>query len=959
MLKAQEIANYVTEELEKESEQLGYNDKFSIEGEIASGYHGNKINGMVRTFTSEMIPSQGNFFEAKYVFIVDLMVYGTENQLYSDVSSALDGVIQKTQAKTVEFNQGRGVVTFTGGVPKNYKIAYGTGEGVPLSFTVSVTYTQNSVTSSDKHWLLDGTEIPFLSESVSVETEGIPKKIYDEAYGKTLITKQTKYYSFSFPYESAVYRKLQAEILNSAHMGIIHTLSYYDGAAFTKENPFTTSVCIYRSAKSSSSIPNGSVYEVTFSDVYNAQNKPLQYFISLIDFPFDMQGEDTRYFKSTAEQTQYFEAKAAASTAPFVEVKAPNLDNLIITQQVYYNPNANAVTQFDYASKNYAVIKVVSPEKTYYFYYFIEKADIGADGFVLCDLRLDTVQTYFFDPNIKFSDCLIERAHLNRFEEVAGDPTKVKFISDPASKIFNAEDGLSFPKRLVDRQKLNLRFTGNDIVDNWLNENVAYWVYVFIDPTAEYKVVKPTVGNHDYTTIVADLNNGGTGLVTYPIGMDGATYCFCYPIYKNSNEYYPYVSKAENVIKFAVTTNGSTIYIIPDFNGRSLFESVNNDKSYYYSIKVSILPPFTQVAECSIDNKNNLVFNFNYNDGKTLSFSQKDNNGKTIFRGMRTKQGDDGTPDSFGVFWGSYQQKTIINTGTLLLWENAEISKFEITALNKPSLKFNPKLNGQNFKSLIISASSGDTFTYDIQKLVENSVTFEYSEPITPEVTKYYMRVKGSTGLYEDGTDENYTGLVGSTDNGLAFTNDQYAAFIANNKNFYLQSNMKIITGALAEGGISGAGKVFRGEIGSGLKDIVSSGIKAGISAMDRSLTVDNLKNAPDQLKNANGNVIFNLFSTELGLYAEIHEALEGDLKTANDFMNIYGFTFNSVANIRDYVNIRKYHNYVKAQLQNIDGNLSNAARQDLRQRFDNGVRFWNGDSVEYQYENYELWLDN
>ena len=232
-----------------------------------------------------------------------------------------------------------------------------------------------------------------------------------------------------------------------------------------------------------------------------------------------------------------------------------------------------------------------------------------------------------------------------------------------------------------------------------------------------------------------------------------------------------------------------------------------------------------------------------------------------------------------------------------------------------------------------------------------------YSEPIQPEITRYYMRLK-PTGLYLEGTEENYTGLVGSTDNGLACTNDAYAAFIANNKNFFMQSNLKIGFGAVKStaGVISQAasGNVA-GAVGSGL----SAGLDIAQSLIDRSMTIDNRKNAPDQLKNANGNVIFNMFATDLGLYVEKYSALEGDLKTANDFMNLYGFTFNSIANVKDYAHIRKYHNYVKAQLQGITGNISNTARDDLRQRFANGIRFWNQDNISYQYENYELWLED
>ena len=213
------------------------------------------------------------------------------------------------------------------------------------------------------------------------------------------------------------------------------------------------------------------------------------------------------------------------------------------------------------------------------------------------------------------------------------------------------------------------------------------------------------------------------------------------------------------------------------------------------------------------------------------------------------------------------------------------------------------------------------------------------------------------TGLYLTGTEENYTGLVGSTDNSLAFANDQYSAFIANNKNFYLQSNMKIATGILKSAS-NAVGEVFSGKAGSAAMGLLTSGVDA-VSFVDRSMTVDNMKNAPSQLKNANGNVIFNMFATDLGLYVEEYIALEGDLKTANDFMNLYGFSFDSVANVKDYVHIRKYHNYIKAQLQGITGNISNTARDDLRQRFANGIRFWNQDNISYQYENYELWLED
>lgn len=971
MLSAQEIANYLVEKFDKIGETRPELYKFSILSELAKGYDGEKINGMVKTVSADPISIPNGYVEVKYVFAVELFVSGTANRRYMNINGIINEFIAQNQCANVEFENGKGVMTFTLGVPKGYKIAYELGEGTPLTFTVRVTYTENAVTSGDKHWLLDGNEIPYLSESVSVEREGIPRKIYTEVYSKILLTSQTKYYTFRIPYESNAFKSLQTEILQTpAADEIVHTLTYYDGAAFAQDKPYTAKVTIFRSANSSSARPDSSAYEVTFTDLYDATDKQLHYYLALIDFPFDMQCDDTRYFENTTEQTNYFEEKAASSSAPFVEIKAPNLDGLVITKQIYRIPAATALSQFDYVSKNYAVIKVVSAAKTLYFYYFIQNSEIGADGCITVDLKLDTVQTYFFNDDISFSDCLIERAHLNRFVPVEDDPTKVKFVTDPASKIYNSEQGLNFPKRLVQRDKLKLQFlssTGsNKTADNWLNENVAYWVYIFIDPTHNYNTKDGALTDDEVTM-------GRTSYFNIFDPFRGATNVISYPVYKQASGFRDNSkpSDCKNIIRFeTINNNNKKIEFIPALQGRKAFETLNNDASFYYSIKISCLPPFDyQSVPIVIDGNNNLVIkSFLNTDGHINGIARREDT-EFIAEKIGTLVGGIRTSDTFGLFFGSYQGTftsaiSSLKTFEYSLSENEPVLKEEIISPQAPNLSYNPKLNSQNFKELVITASSGDTFAYDVQKLNESSIVFEYSEPIQPEITKYYMRVQGGTGQYAEGTDENYTGLVGSTDTSLMFANDKYAEFLANNKNFSMQSNLKIVSGLIKSdisNGISAVGSALSGDmmgVASAVGSSVSSKIDAATSIIDRGMTIDNMKNAPDQLKNANGNVIFNMFTTDLGLYVEKYSALEGDLNTANNFMNLYGFTVSAVDNIKKYANIRKYHNYIKAQLQSINGNLSNVARADLRQRFVTGVRFWNSDNVSYECENYENWLE-
>ncbi|MFQ9422949.1 MAG: hypothetical protein ACLR3U_02920 [Christensenellaceae bacterium] len=950
MLNPQEVSNLIEEKLNEIGKTWHDPYTFKLFSEIGEDKGGADIRGILRSDSAEFAPVPGDYTEGKFIYSVDLPVPAARaNYHFLQVKGIVEELIKNNQNLSHKFTNGNGILTFAEKKTGAYKNTYGTGETVTMPFSVAVTYTENAVTSADKHWLLDGVEIPYLEESVTVEREGTMRNIFTEQYNKLLLTGQTKYYNFKIPYESAVWNKLQKEILNSSVSQNVtqgtYELKYYDGSAFTEAAPFTTKVKIFRSGKSSSMRPDASAFDVTFTD-YDGPDT--NYWLGLLDFPFDMNGEDTRYFENKGQQSSYFEGKIADGGAPFVQIEAPNLDSLFITQQVYQG-NTALNNQFNLANKNYAVIRVMENSMPIrFFYYFITKATIGAGGKMLLDLRLDTVQSFFFDPKISFSDCMIERAHLNRFQAIPEDSTKVKFTSDPNSKIFNAEEGMNFPKRLVSRNKLSLKFTGNAAVDDWLNENVAYWVYVFIDSKPKIKNEKGEEVSSNYSvydltpdnsTVPLSLVNEIQYLNPTPFfiheGLKGATSCICYPVYRNASKV---------IITQSSLTNTIRIYIRG--YGRDGFEKLNSNTSYYYTIKLSILPPFDFSDHMSIVN-GNLIIETN-EAGEYLSMLDYS------FQAIATSIN---SGIKSGVLVGFNQMKKEIETEDYEIYRNLPISKAAIMGRKPPHYPYNPKLNGQNFKELVITAANGDSFTYDVQKIVEPYISFMYSEPIQPEITKYYMRLN-PTGLYLTGTEENYTGLVGSTDNSLAFANDQYSAFIANNKNFYLQSNMKIATGILKSAS-NAVGEVFSGKAGSAAMGLLTSGVDAAVSFVDRSMTVDNMKNAPSQLKNANGNVIFNMFATDLGLYVEEYIALEGDLKTANDFMNLYGFSFDSVANVKDYVHIRKYHNYIKAQLQGITGNISNTARDDLRQRFANGIRFWNQDNISYQYENYELWLED
>lgn len=627
------------------------------------------------------------------------------------------------------------------------------------------------------------------------------------------------------------------------------------------------------------------------------------YQIALTNVDFDNSYENCVRFDSRAEQEGYFKCNTLFADAPFVNLDFGTLLNTRI-------PIRRDLIPTKLMGYNYLIVKDTSDDKDLdYLYYFVKDIYYDTANQVILDVELDVINTYLL--SVDFSDCFIEKAHLNRFID-NGDNT-VSFDGTENSKLFETEDLLPLPKRLTKRTKLKLKYTGNDEIDNWLNENVLCWCYVFVDKMHTYNIKK--LDGNSNTSIPA----WGT-LCQYDIDN-----------YKENMEY--------GVIAYPITKGNKSIrckygttYITLGAQGFRYFRDLNNNSSYFYTVKYSLIPPFyiDELTRYTIsENALNLY------ESVTISDDFMSIGGTNM---ARTNSG------TYGVFFGLKQNKNKIES---YLYENNlqyKFSKSEIINANK-NVKYNPKLLGENFKNLTLT-SQGELFNYDLQKINSNNISFLYTEPVQSEVTKFYLRLKAPTGLYIEDTNNNYMGVVGNVDNSMAIANDQYSNFLASNKNFWLQSNLKIGERVI---------NAYRNpDIGNTLNTVNA--------IIDKSLTIDNMRNAPSSLQNANGNAIFNNFVTDLGIYAEEYDALQNEKEMVNDVMFKNGFTVNRIGNVKDYLNIRKYFNYVRARLENITSalQLNNNIREKFKMIFANGVRFWNvtDKMFEYKKENYERWLN-
>lgn len=635
----------------------------------------------------------------------------------------------------------------------------------------------------------------------------------------------------------------------------------------------------------------------------------LKYKFALCNVFWSENDINTRHFESITQQNEYFDELTRGVYTPLSNF---NMGDNISTTIIYRDNTDREPSEL--VRCNYLVLHRLNEENEIVerrYYFASVKQDDGNQ--LIININLDDIQTNYFKYKDKIKPCIINRRHIDRFINV--DSNTVKFDLEPTSHLFENE-GSNLPKRLVKRTKIDFNFTNNVDINQWLKDNIKYWVYVFIDRYHEYNVFNPSDGSEVRSAVASSTIQSNN---KQDVG------CICYPVYKTDKRIMVYKDSA---------------YAYINENGYGWFAERNSINSYSFNKKISIIPPFDYFQyNATIDNVGNLVStDTSYSSNYTMSGF-----------GIRAFISD--WNNKVGVFTSVNEQSTSFDSDIYTTDKTFNFNKSELKGYK--NIKFEPKLLSQDFSELQLKSSDGEIFIYDNQKINNNEIKIVYTEPIQPEVTKYYARLKAPTGLYIEDTDNNYLGLVGSTDTALNMSNTQYANFIANNKNFWMQSNFKMFTnmtdmvmGAMAsKNTIESVGNIY-------------SGVKSGITQFyDRKWMIDNLKASPGSLKNASGNVIFNMAITDLGIYIEEYEALIEDKIQMYDYFFMNGYSYGHIGKITDYENTRKYFNYLECDVGVIDAPLSEFEKERLRQKL-KAIRFWHTDNIQYELENYERWLD-
>ena len=415
----------------------------------------------------------------------------------------------------------------------------------------------------------------------------------------------------------------------------------------------------------------------------------------------------------------------------------------------------------------------------------------------------------------------------------------------------------------------------------------------------------------------------------------------CAPIYKSSDSKRIYVNP-NNTSDRLWSDNAIYNFIIDQQGG---FANVK-------AIKFSFVPPFN-IRNLS---QNRYVINQNgdmvwLRDDSPMTGFYTPTNDNTICFGLRTRQDID---ERILLTSKEFKPKMNLYTGD--------------------SLSTEPKLYNEDYATYRLYIG-GQQIDLPVSK-TSFEPKFYYHEILTPEITKAMIcfattkeDIFGNTSnnVFSEETESDFTGLSFSFDFGLWIPENQLDNFLASNKNYFqinannaTSKGLNAIIGTI--GGMVSASRAKEPDVaGAGLSGgfgLAQTGISMITEAVNRELTLDNMRNTPESVANLNSNpLLINSVGKEIGIYIELQQALEHEQNMILDYFSKYGYTYNRFGFITDFIHTRKQYNYIEADINDIEIPVSEDVKKLLIGMFSKGIRFWHNKQlpIQYTYNNYEL----
>ena len=663
---------------------------------------------------------------------------------------------------------------------------------------------------------------------------------------------------------------------------------------------------------------------------------------------FDKENDNVLLFNSKAEMQTYFN----------------NLSDKQIIENINFNANdginttvyvrlSDGLSLFKLLNYNYCIVRQKDTNED--LFYFIDKSYQDSSNQIRLDLKLDVFNSYIIDLifNGKALNGLITRTHLNRFIK-NGEDYILNFAED--SPLFEREQIKNVSQRVTAKQDLKSQIdlsAQNSNFNNWVNDNVVCWVYFYLSANVEYNFINQN--NESQTRELTQLNyflkddtdtTGDNRILSNFVVL-------CAPIYKNNKR-----------IKFSKDSSSSqyewNIYAI-----RQIL-NLNNKYANVQSIKFSKMPPFPlynyeENVDYSINN--NLIF---YASDITSPLYKYNFDGNHFLSGRQS--------ETRSV---CFNMSLAVNTTKLFIeneFDKWEYTKDEILQNNK----IEPKLFNEDYATYKLFIG-GQQYLLPISK-TSNKPSFIYKEALTPDITKGILIYdtdsnKFNNNVFNENTKNDFTGFNFTIDLSIWFPSNNLDNYLASNKNYLQIFNnqqteklLNVILSVLTKSGTGAISGAFSGgttgAMTGGIMGAISGGISIGNTMLSNyfdkanfDLNIDNMKNTPEQTSNINSNPIFIDAVSGLNIFIEKLAPLSFEQSIIIDNLKMFGYTYNCIGNINDYIKSRKYYNYIQAVIFDIDAHIGEAIKDMIKTTFLNGIRFWHASNfagIDYNLNNYE-----
>lgn len=600
--------------------------------------------------------------------------------------------------------------------------------------------------------------------------------------------------------------------------------------------------------------------------------------------------------------------------------------------EINFNRGSILTTQCvvnEYNNENYMVINYDGN----LFYYFITSVSYLSVTQWRLSLELDVITQYVTGLSSYYvSNCLIHRAHVDRW--INNGNNTVSFNLSSNSPLIQSE--IDFNMYPTSRSEARIKYSDNTRINEWLNNNIVCWCYIYVDATHAYNWMGTNVlAPYEYASRVAKS--------TYVIGhseLEEEYGCICVPIYNGA----PRMMMVDRPNKICGVLDSAS-------NFREYNSSTN--EQYIYNIKYSLLPPviFDYLDDAiTFDEDNWMHINIST---KTSPDDPNKHQGwgvmGTPYYGslLDVKSVGESATVRFidGVMYTDRPGNVFTNVGTLTAtMESVDVGgefTFDISRLyGVRDMALEPKLL-LDCKQIVIRDSSNGEYIYNPLCMGTNVVTPYYDEMLNITNTNYYYRLK-SEGLYDKSEQENWHGVANTINMSQQIVNDNYANFIANNKNFLLSRALDLVPSMII------------GTISGGYGSLVSGVMGSIATKMD----IDNINNKPNSLRNAgNTGELLMKVNNGIKLYVDIERCRDVDRNNYYEYLYRYGYKLEKIDNPFHYIGTRFMFNYIQCDMDYIGISAPVNVENKIKSIFRNGITLWNNyyEIYNYRIENREV----